>query len=200
MVWPMLHFPIFLADRDYGAMQFDAFCQSKKSIKFSFIHLLLLQKKFQSWTIRFDPYRPFKKKNQNAFELRCASQNFYQNLYVLNHIVLSSILYKFPRKTLFSIFIKSCIFFSIYTILNKLNQGQYGLTHIVLFKKLINFCQKQLLFQLRCIFQHIQKFQIKISYSINHIVLSRALYKFRSKAFFSYFKYFLKTLIKSNTG
>ena len=118
-------------------------------------NLLLLQKKFQSWTIRFDPYRPFKKKHQNAFELRCASQNFYQNLYVLNHIVLSSILYKFPRKTLFSIFIKSCIFFSIYTILNKLNQGQYGLTHIVLFKKLINFCQKQLLFQLRCIFQHI---------------------------------------------
>ena len=96
-----------------------------------------------------------KKNDQTAFELRCTSQNVYVKLYVLNHIVLSSILYKFPRKALFSIFIKSCIFFSIYTILNELNQGQYGLTHIVLFKKMINFCQKHIWFELRCIFQHI---------------------------------------------
>ena len=34
-------------------------------------------KTFQSWTARFDPYRPFKKKDQTAFELRCTSQNFY---------------------------------------------------------------------------------------------------------------------------
>ena len=70
-----------------------------------------------------------KKNDQTVFELRCTSQTFYQKLYVLNHIVLASILYKFPRKAPFSIFIKSCISFSIYTILNKLNQGQYGLTH-----------------------------------------------------------------------
>ena len=78
------------------------------------------------------PISSFQKKkkiDQTVFELRCTSQTFYQKLYVLNHIVLASILYKFPRKAPFSIFIKSCISFSIYTILNKLNQGQYGLIH-----------------------------------------------------------------------
>ena len=136
MVWPTLHFPIFLADWDQGTIKFDVFCKSKKSIKFSLrlitfyyfkdlknfnhgqyglTHIVLSKKK--------------KKNDQTVFELRCTSQTFYQKLYVLNHIVRASILYKFPRKAPFSIFIKSCIFFSIYTILNKLNQGQYGLTH-----------------------------------------------------------------------
>ena len=34
-------------------------------------------KTFHSWTIQFDPYRPFKKKDQIVFEVRCTSQNFY---------------------------------------------------------------------------------------------------------------------------
>ena len=80
-------------------------------------------------------------------------KTFIQKLYVLNHIVLSSILYKFPRKALFfSLFSSKAVFFSLFTpFKKKLNQGQYWLTHIFLFKKMINFCQKHIWFELRCI-------------------------------------------------
>ena len=65
MVWPTLHSPIFLADCDQGTIQFDAFCQSKKSIKFSFRLITFYYfKDFQSWTIQFDQYCPFKKKKK----------------------------------------------------------------------------------------------------------------------------------------
>ena len=49
----------------------------------------------------------------------------FTRLYVLNHIVLSSILDKFPQKALFfSLFSwKAVFFFSIYTILNKFGSG-----------------------------------------------------------------------------
>ena len=78
-----------------------------------------------------------KKKDQTAFDLRCTYQNFYQRLYVLNYIVLSSILYKFPRKSLlFSPFSSKAVFSFLFTPFSiNLNKGKYGLTHIVLFKK-----------------------------------------------------------------
>ena len=38
---------------------------------------------------------------------------------------------------------------------------------------MINFCQKHIWFILPCIFQHIYKLYVKISYSINHTVLSK---------------------------
>ena len=108
--------------------------------------LLLLQrlKKFQSWTIRFDQYRSFKKNDQTAFELHCTSQNFYQRLYVLNHIVLSSSLYKFPRKALFfSLFSsKAVFFFSIYTILNKFESGTIWIDPYYPFLKSYQFLSK----------------------------------------------------------
>ena len=109
----------------------------------------------------------FQKKNdQTAFELRCTSQNVYVKLYVLNHIVLSSILYKFPRKALFSIFIKSCIFFSIYTILNKLNQGQYGWTHTGW--PILPFLKKWSIF-------------VKSTYGSDYVVFSNISRNFRSR-------------------
>ena len=63
MVWPTLHFPIFLADCDQGTIKFDVFCQSKKSIKFSF---------------RLITFYYFKDLN-----------NFNHGQYGLTHIVLS---------------------------------------------------------------------------------------------------------------
>ena len=119
MVWPTLHFPIFLADFDqeqYNLMQF----LSIKEIYQVFIqvcNLLLLERLLknilQSWTIWFDPYCSFKtKKDQTAFELHYTSQNFYQRLYVSSHIVVSSILYKFPQKALFFfLFLSKAVFF-----------------------------------------------------------------------------------------
>ena len=61
-------------------------------------------KNFQSQTIWFDPYRPFKKKKEKkdktAFDLRATYQNFYPET------ILSSILYKFSQKGqfIFSLF------------------------------------------------------------------------------------------------
>ena len=91
---------------------------------------------------------------------------------------------------LFSIFIKSCIFFSIYTILNKLNQGQYGLTHtgwpilsfnhrqygltqIVHLEKIDQFLWKYIYFHLCILFwQNFKQIQIKcVKYNLNHVVL-----------------------------
>ena len=81
-------------------------------------------------------------------------KTFIQKLYVLNHIVLSSILYEFLRKALFfSLSLSKAVFFSLFPPFEiNLNQGQYGLTHIFLFKKMINFCQKHKWFELRLYF------------------------------------------------
>ena len=79
MTWPTLYFPIFLTDCDFSIKEiYQVFVQAYK------------RRNFQSWTIRFDPYRPFKKKKnyQTAFELRCTSQNFYPETLLLNHITL----------------------------------------------------------------------------------------------------------------
>ena len=99
MVWPTLHFPIFLADCDQGTIKFDVFCQSKKSIKFSFRLITFYYFKdlnnfnHGQYGLTHIVLSKKKKKNQTAFELRCTFlQNFYQRLYVLNHVVLSSIL------------------------------------------------------------------------------------------------------------
>ena len=129
MVWPTLHFPIFLADCDQRRIQFDSFCQSKKSIKFSFrlitFYYLKTFKNFQLWTIRFDPYCPFKKNYQTAFELCCTSQNFYPETIRFKSYSPLKYFVQVSRKSsiLFCIFIKSCIIFSIYTILNKFESG-----------------------------------------------------------------------------
>ena len=82
-------------------------------------------KNFQSWTIRFDSYRPFKKYYQTAFELRCTSQNFYpETIRFKSYSPLKYFIQVSTKSSiLFSIFIKSCIFFSIYTILNKFESG-----------------------------------------------------------------------------
>ena len=110
MIWPTLYFPIFLTDCDFSIKEiYQVFIQAYK------------RRNFQSWTIRFDPYRPFKKKNyQTAFELRCTSQNFYPETLLLNHITLWSISYKFH--TVF-LFLSAVFFYSIYTILNKFESG-----------------------------------------------------------------------------
>ena len=81
-------------------------------------------------------------------------KTFIQKLYVLNHIVLSSILYEFLRKALFfSLSSSKAVFFSLFTPFEiNLNQGEYGLTYIFLFKKMINFCQKHVWFELRLYF------------------------------------------------
>ena len=90
-------------------MQFDAICQSKKSIKFSLrlINLLLLQRLLKIFnhgqnglTHIVLSKKKKKKKDKTAFDLRFTYQNFYPET------ILSSILRKFPQKALF-------IFFSI---------------------------------------------------------------------------------------
>ena len=99
-------------------MQFDVFCQSKKSIKFSFrlINLLLLQRLLKIFNHRqyglthIVLSKKKEKKDKTACDLRFTYQNFYPET------ILSSILYKFPQKALF-------IFFSIYTILEKFESG-----------------------------------------------------------------------------
>ena len=100
-------------------MQFDAICQSKKSIKFSLrlINLLLLQRLLKIFnhgqnglTHIVLSKKKKEKKDKTAFDLRFTYQNFYPET------ILSSILYKFPQKALF-------IFFSIYTILEKFESG-----------------------------------------------------------------------------
>ena len=112
MVWPALHFPIFAADCDQGTIQFDAFCQSKKSFKVSFRLITFYYfkdlKKIQSWTIQFDPYRPFKK----MIKLHCTSQNFYQTIRLESYSPLMYFIQVSTKSSiLFSIFMKSCIFF-----------------------------------------------------------------------------------------
>ena len=111
----MLHFPIFLADCDYrGAMQFDTFCQSKKSQVFiQSYNLLLLQRLLKIFNHGQYGLTHIVLSKKKKIKLRSNGvvlhKTFIHELYVLNHIV--------------SIFIKSCILFSIYTILNKFESG-----------------------------------------------------------------------------
>ena len=113
---------------------------------------------FQQTVIRFKSYSPLKYFVQVSTKSSILF-NFHQNCFSL---FICPILNKFQSKTI-----------------------QVDLYILSFFKKMINFCQKHIWFKLCCIFQHIQKLQIKISYNINHIVLSKTLYKFRSKASFS---------------
>ena len=100
-------------------MQFGAFCQSKKSIKFSFrlTNLLLLQRLLKIFNHRQCglTHIVLSKKKKKKIELRSICvlliKTFIQKLYIL-----SSILYKIPQKAPF-------IFFSIYTILEKLSHN-----------------------------------------------------------------------------
>ena len=71
-------------------------------------------------------------------------KTFIEKLYVLNHIVLSSILHKFPRKAqFFSLFSpKAVFFFSIYTILNKFESGTIRADPYCPFKKNDQFLSK----------------------------------------------------------
>ena len=86
-------------------------------------------------------------------------KTFIQKLYVLNHIVLSSILYKFPRKALFfSLFSSEAVFFSIYTILNKFKSGAI----------LLSFFKKRSIF-------------VKSTYGSNYVVFSNISRNFRSR-------------------
>ena len=118
MVWPTLHFPIFLADwlGDSAIWCilsikeiYQVFIQAYKPFTTSKTF-----KNFQSRAMWFDPYCPFKKKKKKI-ELRSICvlliKTFIQKLYIL-----SSILYKIPQKAPF-------IFFSIYTILEKLSHN-----------------------------------------------------------------------------
>ena len=66
-----------------------------------------------------------KKKDQTVFELRCTSQNFYPETIRFKSYSPQEYFIQVSTKSsiLFSIFIKSCIFFFIYTILNKFESG-----------------------------------------------------------------------------
>ena len=119
IVWPMLHFPIYLADYDQGTIQFHTFCQSKKSSKFSFRYITFYYfKDFLKISImdnRVWPISSFQKNDQTAFELRCTSQNFYHRLYVLNHIVLPCIFYtSFCEKLYSFLYFHQKLYFFLY--------------------------------------------------------------------------------------
>ena len=185
MVWPTLHFPIFLADCDQGAVQFGAFCQSKKSIKFSFrlTNLLLLQRLFQSQAMWFDPYCPFKKKKKElhsicvllikTFIQKLYSPVFYTSFHKKHH---SFFLYLhhfrkiesdnmgLPIKKERSIFFKST----------------YGLNYVAFSDMSRNFRSRY--------------------HTILTILLFEEFYISLDQKLFFYFKYFLKTPIKNNMG
>ena len=67
-------------------------------------------------------------------------KTFIQKLYVLNHSPLKYFMQVSTKSSiLFSIFIKSCIFFSIYTILNKFESGNTGWSIFFFLKKWLIF-------------------------------------------------------------
>ena len=67
-------FSIFLADCDQGTIQFDAFCQWKKSIKFSFRLITFYYfKDFNHGQYGLTHIVLSKKKDQTAFKLCCTS-------------------------------------------------------------------------------------------------------------------------------
>ena len=83
-------------------------------------------------------------------------KTFIQKLYVLDHIVLSSILYKFPWKALFfSLFSLKAVFFPIYTILNKFQPGTIRVDPYFLFKKNDQFSSKAHMVQITLYFHFI---------------------------------------------
>ena len=141
----MLHFPIFLADCDYrGAMQFDTFCQSKKSQVFIQSYNLLLLQRLLKFLITDNTVWPISSFQKKKIKLRSNGvvlhKTFIQELYVLNHIV--------------SIFIKSCILFSIYTILNKFESGTIRVdpSNILSFLKNDQFLWKAHIFRITLYF------------------------------------------------
>ena len=99
-------------------MQFDTFCQSKKSIKFSFrliTFYYLIQRLLKVQTIWFDPYCPFKrKKKKKKKKLHSNCVFYFSKLLSRNY---SQVFYASFHKKLYS------FFFSIYNILEKFESG-----------------------------------------------------------------------------
>ena len=100
------------------------------------------------------PISSFQKKLSNCFELRCTSQNFYpETIRFKSYSPLKYFIQVSTKSSiLFSIFIKSCIFFSIYTILNKFESGNTGWS-------IFSFLKKWLIF-------------VKSMYGSNYVVFS----------------------------
>ena len=125
-------------------MQFGAFCQSKKSIKFSFrlTNLLLLQRLLkifnhgQCGLIHIVLSKKKKEKDRTAFNLRFTYQKFYpETIYTLKYFIQNST--------------KSTIHFFLYLHHFRKIESQYWFTHK---KRKVNFFQKHVWFELRCIF------------------------------------------------
>ena len=97
---------------------------------------------------------------------------------------------------LYNVFIKGLhIFFLFQIFLRNLNQGKYGVTHFVLFlKKMINNYQNHTWCNLSRILQDFEQILVKRQFTLSHIVLSRVLHKFPSKAhiFFLFEIFFTK--------
>ena len=146
MVWPTLHFPIFLADwlGDSAIWCilsikeiYQVFIQAYKPFTTSKTF-----KNFQSRAMWFDPYCPFKKKKEKdrtAFNLRFTYQKFYpETIYTLKYFIQNST--------------KSTIHFFLYLHHFRKIESQYWFTHK---KRKVNFFQKHVWFELRCIFWHV---------------------------------------------
>ena len=125
-------------------MQFGAFCQSKKSIKFSFrlTNLLLLQRLLkifnhgQCGLTHIVLSKKKKEKDRTAFNLRFTYQKFYpETIYTLKYFIQNST--------------KSTIHFFLYLHHFRKIESQYWFTHK---KRKVNFFQKHVWFELRCIF------------------------------------------------
>ena len=125
-------------------MQFGAFCQSKKSIKFSFrlANLLLLQRLLkifnhgQCGLTHIVLSKKKKEKDRTAFNLRFTYQKFYpETIYTLKYFIQNST--------------KSTIHFFLYLHHFRKIESQYWFTHK---KRKVNFFQKHVWFELRCIF------------------------------------------------
>ena len=125
-------------------MQFGAFCQSKKSIKFSFrlTNLLLLQRLLkifnhgQCGLTHIVLSKKKKEKDRTAFNLRFTYQKFYpETIYTLKYFIQNST--------------KSTIHFFLYLHHFRKIESQYWFTHK---KRKVNFFQKHVWFKLRCIF------------------------------------------------
>ena len=132
-------------------MQFDTFCQSKKSIKFSFrliTFYYLIQRLLKVQTIWFDPYCPFKKKKKKKKKKLHSNCVFYFSKLLSRNY--SQVFYASFHKKLYSFFFLHLQHFRKIWIRDSMGWP------ILSFKnKKINFCQKQLWFKLHCIFGHI---------------------------------------------
>ena len=113
MIWPTLYFPIFLTDCDFSIKEiYQVFIQAYK------------RRNFQSWIIRFDPYRPFKTKLSNCVRTalyfsKLLSRNFtFKSYNPLKYFIQVS-----TKISIFFLFLSAVFFYSIYTILNKFESG-----------------------------------------------------------------------------